>query len=1642
MQTAPLNWSSLFSASHRVEYKFVIDGIDYFAKDLKGAPQIRKALMEQFAIGEFASSSATLEVYPKGIISKAAPVNAYCRLASLDGSTVTDWVPQGKFVITSRSDRNGIITLNCQDAAVKAGHTYTDRTAFTEWPVPMSDVVNEIASIMGVEIDARTSIQTGADYVVSYPNDDMLMSEVLRMIAAAHGGNWILTEAGKLRLVTYGVPGGNIPSVGGHYQRFAPLGKTVELSRVTLTDDAGNQFTVGDNTGDEVTAECHYATQNIVNALDPRVNYSNGQGILQLTFGTFSKGLLNLSNTETVRVLEGYGRIDISGSGVISGNLTYLPYTLEGAYIDPLTELGDFLQLDFKGKTYTVFVNSVELKCTVGYSASLAMKVKDGSDDEYPTIRAKDLKAERYVSTAHTYHGNRINRTEGFVSEYNLNDTPVARLIANSNVFSMQQLVNGAWENRIYFDAIARKYKITGDVTVEGAITADALRTSGGVEITGDNITAGTISAARLDLSGVEGAIASIRSDLEGLTTTVQEVEETAVASVSVEYALGTSSSMAPTSGWSTTAPAWEAGKYMWQRTVTTYADSTPDEPHTSTSAPTCIQGAAGTSAYNTAKVYLYKRSTTPPTVDWVDTLTYNFTTGQLTSTPSGWSSAYPTGTAPLYVTVATAHSQDSTDTILPNEWAPPVLLVENGSPGLNVATVFLYQRGTAAPEKPNGTVTYTFATGAISGSLNGWSKTIPATNGNPCFVIQVTASNTAAQDTIAANEWSTPVILVEDGSDGVGITSVTVSYGTSESASVYPASWQSSIPVVPDGSYLWTRTITDYTDPNKPDTITYTYAKQGEKGDTGTPGTNVTISSIQYQEGNSATTVPTGTWSSSVVSVSPGNYLWTKTTFSDGSMAYGVARQGEDGSPGVGISSVSVSYAVTSTTPASVDPAALLWQTVIPSVPDGAYLWIRTITDYTDSSIADTVTYTYSRQGEKGETGNTGSSVTVSSIQYQAGASATNPPTGTWSNDVVPVTPGQFLWTKTTFSDGSTAYGVARQGVNGDTGPAGYNTAIVYLYKRSATPISAIDWSTNLTYSFTDKALTSVPSGWSESVPSGTSPLYVTTATAYSNTATDTIAASEWSAPVVLAQNGTNGTNGLNVATVFLYQRYAPTGQSATPAKPSSALTYTFSSGSLSGTLGDWTQTVPASNGNPCFVIQATASSRDASVSIAASAWSAPVVLVEDGTNGDNGLGIVSIVTEYLLVEGQTTPTGDEPGWTTTPPTWSSGKYIWTRSKITWDNDPTDPDHITYTTPECNNTVTDFGQKYSEVKQNADKIAWLVASGTTAANFTMTSRAISQVAETLSLTATASEGTEVGTLSGETYPSGVYRFSKTSDGYYTSGNGGVNNSVAYGKLTFSFTEDTAVVLKCINRGETIYDFGIVSALDTTLSKDTSEDTTGVLKSFKGLVSEDPVDLTLIIPSGSHFVTFKYKKDSSAHSEGDYFKIKATTQPKPESTLTLKSGQTSLSSAKIAFSGLVTFTDLASAGSTTINGANITTGQISADRIDTTSLKVQTVYGVDATTHEDVPVITTNTNVLEIGYYTAEPSSSGSLSYTMHLYSDWYTISAAHSDYSGEIRIDIPNKRILMNGFSIFFTQNDYLEVYNGHLYFNGGQID
>lgn len=69
-----------------------------------------------------------------------------------------------------------------------------------------------------------------------------------------------------------------------------------------------------------------------------------------------------------------------------------------------------------------------------------------------------------------------------------------------------------------------------------------------------------------------------------------------------------------------------------------------------------------------------------------------------------------------------------------------------------------------------------------------------------------------------------------------------------------------------------------------------------------------------------------------------------------------------------------------------------------------------------------------------------------------------------------------------------------------------------------------------------------------------------------------------------------------------------------------------------------------------------------------------------------------------------------------------------------------------------------------------------------------------------------------------------------------------------------------------------------------------------------------------------------------------------TTNGSTSSTIRIKHNGVTIDSASVSFSGVVTFDDLETEGYTTINGANITTGTISADYIDTENLACTRLY--------------------------------------------------------------------------------------------------
>lgn len=147
----------------------------------------------------------------------------------------------------------------------------------------------------------------------------------------------------------------------------------------------------------------------------------------------------------------------------------------------------------------------------------------------------------------------------------------------------------------------------------------------------------------------------------------------------------------------------------------------------------------------------------------------------------------------------------------------------------------------------------------------------------------------------------------------------------------------------------------------------------------------------------------------------------------------------------------------------------------------------------------------------------------------------------------------------------------------------------------------------------------------------------------------------------------GGNGQDGLNNATILLYKRGA-----TAPDKPTAEVTYTFADASLSPTdaslsltsaLNGWTQAIPQVDGNPCWVIAATASATTATDTIGVSEWSTQIKFVEDGVQGATGATGNTGTSSYTYIRYSVNANGNPMVTTPTDATLYIGVYTGTSS-------------------------------------------------------------------------------------------------------------------------------------------------------------------------------------------------------------------------------------------------------------------------------------------------------------------------------------------------------------------------------------------
>lgn len=333
-------YNSIISGIHRFEVKVNIAGTDYGMDVLTSLVCRRSGIFGSGSpeIGKAPSAELPLSLYlDSASVPRMAEIRPYFRV--VNDTQQSEWIAKGVYFVDTREADTitGLLTLRAYDAMLKGEKDYP--SVSHTWPYSDINTVTEIASFLGVTVDAQTTALMTAGYMIPLPAQ-YTIRETLKYIGALYGGSFVVTDANTLRLVTLaGVKStADLPLGGAHRLTVAPALEACTGVRFIVDDD--QEIFAGTETGYVYEIECPFATQAAANAL--------------------------------LNQLQGF---------------VYRPFSADSAVIDPAYELGDTVSLpDGTGNTILTEILSSELVFGSLCSSSVSAPANEELDHEYPYI--------------------------------------------------------------------------------------------------------------------------------------------------------------------------------------------------------------------------------------------------------------------------------------------------------------------------------------------------------------------------------------------------------------------------------------------------------------------------------------------------------------------------------------------------------------------------------------------------------------------------------------------------------------------------------------------------------------------------------------------------------------------------------------------------------------------------------------------------------------------------------------------------------------------------------------------------------------------------------------------------------------------------------------------------------------------------------------------------------------------------------------------------------------------------------------------------------------------------------------------------------------------------------------------------------
>lgn len=474
------------------------------------------------------------------------------------------------------------------------------------------------------------------------------------------------------------------------------------------------------------------------------------------------------------------------------------------------------------------------------------------------------------------------------------------------------------------------------------------------------------------------------------------------VKSTSVAYQVSTSGTTVPTGTWSGSVPSASAGQYLWTRTIITYTDDTTSTIYSVGRMGT--NGANGTNGKSIGSVVNYYLATasssgvTTATSGWTTAVqsvsaakkylwnyeVVKYTDGTVASTTApciigsygdrgSKGDKGDTGSTGNGIKSITEHyAVSASNSTVPTSWSSTVPTMTESNKYLWNYETITYTNGTTVDTTKR--VIGVYGNKGATGATGSQGYSLVANVVRDAF----TESQWTAYGTINHEEtWSSTSGI----RNGCRIGDMFAIVGTAtDTKNAHVAYYRSNTASGDLKGLCISHTII-------PRGATGATGSKGDKGDTGATGKGVKSTAVTYQASSSGTTVPTGTWSSSVPSASAGQYLWTRTvityTDSTSSTLYSVGRMGtngtngSNGANGKSIGSITNYYLATPSA-SGVTASTSGWTTSVQSVSASKkYLWNYEVVKYTDGTIASTtapcIIGSYGDTGAKGDKGDKG---------------------------------------------------------------------------------------------------------------------------------------------------------------------------------------------------------------------------------------------------------------------------------------------------------------------------------------------------------------------------------------------------------------------------------------------------------------------------------------------------------------------------------------------------------------------------------------------------------------------------------------------------------------------------------------------